>query len=372
MTEAGALAREIGRHIEAPTPGGFERLALRVFAHQYAKNEPYRRFCDGRGATPQTVRAWRDIPAAPAAAFKQFVLTCATEENCRDLFGGRVFHSSGTTGAETSQHFMDHFAVALYQESLRASYRHFVCPDGARPPLAALMPPPAEAPHSSLSFMLGELVADDWGTFYHGGGWQERALRDIAALTQPVVVFGTAFAWVHLFDYMAESDLRLSLRPGSRAVETGGFKGRSREVSRDELYTLFGERLGIAPTHCVAEYGMSEMASQFYDTTLRDHVDGLRREPRKASLPHLLRTRVIDPVTGADAPPGQPGLLAHYDLANLNSVMAIQTEDYGYVHPDGDGFVLLGRAPGAVLRGCSLTAEEAAASARSGASGQGD
>ena len=71
-----------------------------------------------------------------------------------------------------------------------------------------------------------------------------------------------------------------------------------------------------------------------------------------------MRTRLLDPVTGVDAAPGQPGLLTHYDLANLNSVVAIQTEDMGITAEDGDGFHLLGRAPGAILRGCSLTAEE--------------
>jgi hypothetical protein len=102
---------------------------------------------------------------------------------------------------------------------------------------------------------------------------------------------------------------------------------------------------------------MSEMASQFYDSTLYDHVNGIKRPPRKIA-PLTVRTRIVNPVTGGDAAPGQPGLLTHYDVANLNSVVAIQTEDMGIAAEDGDGFTLLGRAPGAVLRGCSLTAEE--------------
>jgi hypothetical protein len=134
-------------------------------------------------------------------------------------------------------------------------------------------------------------------------------------------------------------------------------------VSRDALYALFADRLGVPPTHGVGEYGMSEMASQFYDSTLRDHVSGRARSSRKVGPP-TLRFRILDPVTGEKIPragPGEapaPGLLVHYDLANLNSALAIQTEDYGHAVSDGDGFVLLGRAPGAVLRGCSLTAEE--------------
>jgi hypothetical protein len=123
--------------------------------------------------------------------------------------------------------------------------------------------------------------------------------------------------------------------------------------------------LGVPPTHCISEYGMSEMASQFYDSTYYDHVNGIKRAPRKVAPP-TVRTRVMDPVTGEDAAPGQPGLLAHCDLANLNSVLAIQTEDMGVAADDGDGITLLGRAPGAVLRGCSLTAEEMIAPAGTG------
>ena len=365
MESGTALAAELRRHIAGGNPAGFEPLALRLFAYQYERNLPYRRFCDGRGRTPESVSSWSEIPAAPAAAFKQFPLTCAPEASCHPDVYCRVFHSSGTTGRETSRHFLDREAVELYRASLRVSYYHFVCPDGVRPAVAALMPPPDELPHSSLSFMLDEIVQDCGGKFYCGDKWRERLVDDLRAEAQPLVLFGTAFAWVHLHDYMNQESISFRLPDGTRVVETGGFKGRSREVSRDEMYTLFTRRLGTPATHCLSEYGMSEMASQFYESALRDHEDGVRREPRKVALPHLLRTRVVDPVTGADAAPGEPGLLAHYDLANLNSVLAIQTEDYGYRHPDGDGIVLLGRAPGALLRGCSLTAEEAASSQRS-------
>lgn len=350
---AAALAAFItrGREDEA----AFDDLACQVFAYQYERNGPYRVFCDGRGAIPATVRSWRDIPAAPAAAFKRFALSAAPEDACRPERNGRVFFSSGTTGVETSRHFLDAAALDLYRASLRAGYERFVLPDGAALPVLALMAPPDVAPHSSLSFMLGELAQRDGGRFFYAPGWQEELAAALRALAGPVVVFGTAFAFVHFFDAIAED--RFALPAGSRVVETGGFKGRSREVSRDELYALFGERLGVPATHRLSEYGMSEMASQFYDGSLRDSVLGVTGLPRKIGPPWL-RTRVVDPVTGAEAARVEPGLLAHYDLANLNSVLAIQTEDYGHEAPDGDGFVLLGRAPGAPLRGCSLSAEE--------------
>lgn len=361
MESVETLAADLSAHIGSHDNNNFEPLALRVFAYQYANNKPYRMFCDGRKSTPYTVTRWQDIPPAPAAAFKRFALTCTDPELCTPEHGGRTFNSSGTTGSETSKHYMDAFAVSLYEQSLKQSYDHFVTVDNSTDPVVALLPTSSDAPNSSLSYMLEVLLQRQKGSFIWGEAWQAKAISVLKDQTDSLVVFGTAFAWVQLLDHLAEIDVSISLSPNSRIVETGGFKGRSREIERNELYRMFTERLGVPATHCLAEYGMSEMASQFYDTTYRDHVLGIAREPRKMGLPHLLRTRVIDPVTGKEAERGQPGVLAHYDIANLNSCLAIQTEDWGYPHPDGDGFVLLGRAPGAALRGCSLTAEEFAA-----------
>lgn len=159
-----------------------------------------------------------------------------------------------------------------------------------------------------------------------------------------VTLFGTAFAFVQLFD---ETDETWQLPTGSVIVETGGFKGRTREIERGEFYELLAARLGISTSDIWSEYGMSEMASQFYGRGL----DGVKRGPA------WVRTRAIDPETGDDAPDGTPGLLRHCDLANWNSVLAIQTQDLGTLTDDG-GFVLHGRAPDADLRGCSLSVEE--------------
>jgi hypothetical protein len=325
-----SLSQDITQFIQAPT-SDFNALALRLFAYQYERNLPYQRFCNGRGQTPATVTRWQEIPAAPAAAFKRFSLTCVPEEECV-----KVFHSSGTTGSETSRHFMSTTALELYKVSLRTGYeRHF-----SPLRLLALMPPPETAPHSSLSFMLETLGAEFlWSASRNG------LLRHtLTSLSAPCTVFGTAFAFVNFFD-ATEGEL-LTLPEGSLVIETGGFKGRSREIEKSELYELFTERLGADPLRCFSEYGMSELASQFYS----QGVDG----PKLA--PPWLKTRILDPVTGTDATPSQPGLLAHYDLANYNSVLAIQTEDMG-IWDERGGFQLLGRAPGAVLRGCSLLAE---------------
>jgi hypothetical protein len=185
---------------DATDEAAFDRLARRVFAHQYQHNAPYRAFCDGRGVRPgDGVASWRDIPAVPAAAFKRFVLSGAAEEACAPERGGRVFHSSGTTGAQTSRHFLDAAALDLYRASLRAGFRRFVLPDAASPVVFGLLPPPSEAPHSSLSFMLGELVADYGGRFFHRDGWQQALALELTELETPVVLFGNGVRLGPLF-----------------------------------------------------------------------------------------------------------------------------------------------------------------------------
>ena len=329
------LAWKIADFIQNPPAADadavFDTLALALFARQYDCCAPYRRLCDGQGRMPSGVLRWQDIPAVPAQAFKVYDLSCAP------MFQTvAVFHSSGTTGLQTSRHFFDADALALYEASLRAG---FAAAFPARPRrLWALMPDPEAAPHSSLSHMLGTLNAERFC-------WDNDAAlaSDLAALAEPVALFGTAFAFVQLFD---GSDQNWRLPAGSLVIETGGFKGRTREVPREELYALFGTRLGVSIGNCHSEYGMSEMASQFYGRGL----DPVKRGP------HWARSRAIDPETGEDAVPGTPGLLRHYDLANWNSVQALQTQDRGILTLDG--FVLHGRAPDAEVRGCSLTVEE--------------
>ena len=329
------LAQQLRAFIKASPAeadeAGFNSLALALFSRQYALNAPFRRLCDSDGRTPGTVSWWQDVPAVPAQAFKVFDLSCVPLAETI-----AVFHSSGTTGAQTSRHFMDADSLALYDASLRAGFREAL--PNAPERLWAMMPNPEAAPQSSLSHMLGALGAT---RFY----WDNDAAlaTALAERTEPLVLFGTAFAFVQLFD---STDRLWRLPAGSVVVETGGFKGRTREVPREELYGLFQTRFGVPETHCVSEYGMSEMASQFYGRGL----DPVKRGP------HWVRTRAIDPVTGEDAPPGTPGLLRHYDLANFNSVLALQTQDRGTLTPDG--FILHGRAAEAEVRGCSLSVEE--------------
>jgi hypothetical protein len=364
----------------------FEKLALQLFALQFEHNAAYRRLCEARGARPDTVTHWTEIPAAPTSAFKEFDLSCLPPAERT-----AVFHSSGTTAQKPSRHYHNGSSLALYEASLMRWFNaHFqwqmangqsgeTAPALGNSfaishwPLAILTPPPAQAPHSSLVHMFETIRREfgEGGSAFVGrdardGAWALDAeaalgrLRAASASEQPLLLLGTAFSFVHLLDYLAEQELCFELPSGSCALETGGYKGRSRSMPKAALHALITERLGVAPDHIVCEYGMSELSSQAYDCTI-----GPSRLPPVGSrfthhasrifrFPPWSRAQIISPETGCEVADGETGLIRVFDLANVYSVMAVQTEDLGIRH--GHGFTLAGRAVLAEPRGCSLLA----------------
>jgi hypothetical protein len=364
----------------------FEALALELFALQFEHDGGYRRLCEARGALPTTVAHWREIPAAPTSAFKELDLSCLPVEDRT-----AVFHSSGTTGQKPSRHFHNARSLALYEASLLRWFdAHFPLRNSigqageetsARGceraighwPLAILTPPPSQAPHSSLVHMfetirreLGSGGSRFVGRVTGDGIWTldlkaaVEALRKASHTGERLLILGTAFSFVHLLDYLAEQGLRLELAPGSCALETGGYKGRSRSLPKAALHALMAERLGIPRGQIVCEYGMSELSSQAYDSVVASS-----RLPPPASritdhasrifhFPPWARVQIVCPETGREVGEGETGLIRVVDLANVYSVMAIQTEDLGIRR--GKGFALAGRAVLAEPRGCSLMA----------------
>jgi len=348
------ILRAIARGLD---DAAFDRLAVDLFAYQLHANVPYGRWARLLGWSEERLpRSWREIPAIPSAAFKEADL--ATFPTNRAALR---FETSGTTQGRPGVHYVEE--PTLYEASLLAGFRRFALPDGARLRYLNLVPDPAEWPQSSLGYMMRTVareLGEDGGFFLHGGKLELDAFVRAARRAQddgiPVCIAGTAFAYVHLFDALRGAGLRLHLPEGSRAMETGGFKGRSREVGRDELYADFPALLGIPQDRVFAEYGMTELLSQHYDVVLTEPERALHVGHRVKSSPPWVRVLVIDPESGREAPHGTVGALRHVDLANRGSVVAVQTEDLGYAL-DATHFVLLGRRPGAVLRGCSLDAE---------------
>lgn len=350
------------RGLDAPLEEAeFNRLALEVFAYQFARNRPYAAFSRARGRTPETVSRWQEIPAVPTAAFKDADLTTVPPEEVRV-----TYLTSGTTagGEKRGRHLLP--GTELYDASLVPNFQAHLLPDGERMPILVLGPTARYFPHSSLGHMHSR-VMELFGTEDSGVFWTEEGplfplflatLERADAGGAAVCLLGTAFGFVRFLDRLEAEGRRLRLPPGSRIMDTGGYKGRSREVPQEELYGLYEELLGVPGTHVVNEYGMTELSSQYYDRTLRDHLTGQPPLPRRKVPPPWTRVQVVDPDTLAPLPQGERGLLRHLDLANLHTVLAVQTDDLG-VHR-GDGFEVLGRAVGAEPRGCSLAAEPAA------------
>lgn len=356
------LLADIRSGIEGWNDELFTRHARDLFAHQYTNIEPYRRFCDGRAVTPDSLDDWLDIPAVPTDVFKRVRLS-ATDEPIR------TFRTSGTTVGERGEHHFD--TLDYYRAAIAAPFKRYCMPDRDRMPMLILAPSPGDLPDSSLSFMLGELVGDFgqlmWSGFYVGHDDEENALafdwegfvETLALLVDrdaPVMLLGTAFAFVEFFD---EVGLDFELPAGSRLMETGGLKGKSREVTKQELYDGFAEHFGLPATHCIGEYSMTELSSQAYTDSLA--LDRPWDEAR-FRVPPYVRVIAVDPLELTPLPAGERGLLRWYDLANVHSVLAVQTSDLGVVDDDG-GFQLFGRAKGSQLRGCSLTVEEIAENA---------
>jgi propanol-preferring alcohol dehydrogenase len=354
----------VGRGLEAPqNDDAFNDLALRLFAYQFQHNAPYRAFAARRGRTPETVAHWLEIPPVPIGGFKETLLVCEPIEAARE------FNSSGTTRPEhKSRHF--HPSLTLYDRNATLNFEAHVLPDEARLPMLVLFPPPDQLPNSSLAYWL-ELMARCFGA--DGGRWfvgqagldgpaLAAALAQADRAGQPVCLLAASFSLVHFLDFCDAESLRFRLPPGSRLMDTGGYKGRSRELSQAELYRLAGERLGLEETHLISMYGMTEHSTQFLDAVLRNQVQG-RPGPRYKTVPPWARTLVLDPDSLQPQPPGQPGLLCHYDLANRASVLAVLSEDLGFTV--GEGFELIGRAQGTEARGCSIAVDELILAARS-------
>lgn len=335
----------------------FEALALAVFAHQFEHVAAYRRHCERRGATPDTVTDWRQIPPVPVEAFKRVELCCQPPE--------RRFLSSGTTGGpeRRSVHAMPD--VRLYRAAALAGLRRFVFPDRAAMRLLSLVHPPAALPHSSLAQMV------DWAmTEYAAPGSACAAAGgdidiDAAAGTvraserdgEPLCLVATTAALMRVLEACRQRRWSFRLPHGSRLMDTGGAKGAPRPMSRKGLRHAVWRRFAIPGYFCTNEYGMSELSSQAYENVIADRFAG-RMAHRALVTPPWMRTRVLDPATLSDAPDGVPGLLCHYDLANAGTAAVVLTEDVG--RTVAGGFEILGRAGGAEPRGCSLVWDEAA------------
>jgi len=354
-----SLVQRSARLINALAQGGRDDLArdqlLReVLAFQRTAVSAYGRIVAQLGETYSADPL--DWPAVPTDVFR--VMRVAAHRADQDV---KLFRTSGTSAGERGEHALRD--LGLYDLAAHAAARHALFPDVERMQLVLLAPSPEELPDSSLSYMLGRFGA------WFGAGPSTYALRDGAldhALlvrtlercerdAAPVALLGTSFAFVHAEDALAAR--RFALPRGSRIMQTGGFKGRSRTIEPEAMLRLLAARYGVAPAFIVQEYGMTELSSQLYETTLRDAALGREPGPRRLWVPGWLRVSRVDASTLEPVASEREGLLRIDDLANVDSACAIQTSDRALACEDG--IRVLGRAEDATPRGCSLAIDAA-------------
>lgn len=349
---------------ETDTNKAFQELALQLFKFQFTFNPAYKKYAQARRKTPFTVKDWSELPPIPIQAFKELTLSCEPPEEAE-----AVFMTSGTTNADKKGK-QYHPTFRVWDESMAGPFKHFVLPDRDRMTMFLLSPAEDVNRNSSLSRYLTKAV-ERFGTpnsrffFSEAKGLDMdavfQALQESEKQGEPLLLLGATFAYVHLLDAMEEQGLRFRLPAGSRVFDTGGLKGQAREITADELYARFSSDFGVERDDCINMYGMTELCSQFYDQTIRSkHGSGVLNRLKKG--PAWVRTLVLDPDTLQPLPDGETGVLAHIDLANWNSALAILTEDTG--RKTEKGLELLGRMKGSEARGCSIAVDQLLSVAR--------
>jgi hypothetical protein len=245
-----AIIQRLLAFIAAPgaSDDEFDAMALELFVYQFENNTPYRQFCRRRARTSRTVRTWRDIPAVPISAFKELTLSC-----CDPDLAERVFMTSGTTqGGVRGKSF--HADVRVYDASMLRNFRERVMPGAQRTRIGVLFPNEEVMPNSSLAHYLA-LAFEHCGTsdsryLLDDKGVDMRALRAeldaVRRAGEPYALLGASYSFVHALDALRDAGETFALPAGSLIMDTGGFKGQSRELALDEFYERLAATFGVA------------------------------------------------------------------------------------------------------------------------------
>jgi phenylacetate-coenzyme A ligase PaaK-like adenylate-forming protein len=308
----------------------FQNRALEIFEYQYNNNPVYQYFAKNLNKSPEKVSQISELPFLPIEFFKNHVVVSG------DKKAQKIFESSGTTGNFASKHHI--VDLELYTESFERTFRMFY---GAPSEyiIAALLPSYIERENSSLVYMANSLIkmsGNQLSGFYQTADNNFPDNITSAGNGKKLLLLGVSFALL---------DLAETKRPdlsGSIIMETGGMKGRRKEITRQELHKILTKAFNVPAIH--SEYGMTELLSQAYSKG-----NGIFYPPPWMKI--ILRD-LYDPLTHfTDA--GQIGGINVIDLANINSCSFIATGDIGKLHPDG-GFEVLGRFDNSDIRGCNL------------------
>jgi hypothetical protein len=308
----------------------FTTSALSLFKLQAAENAVFKRYLELLEIDPAGVDSISRIPFLPVEFFKSHRVVTGPGPEVR------VFESSGTTGAQTSRHYL--LDEQIYIDSLLSGFRHFFGEPSSWC-ILALLPSYLERNNSSLVFMMDQLIrmsGHPLGGFYLNN--KEELVANLIRLEQsgqPTLLVGVSFA---LLDLAEQHPFPLK---HTRIIETGGMKGRREEITREELHQIL--KSAFSQERIGSEYGMTELLSQAWSTG-----DGIFRCPPSMSV------SIRDPYNPfRTLPHGKTGGIDIIDLSNRFSCSFIQTQDLGRQHPDGS-FEVLGRFDNSEIRGCNL------------------
>lgn len=312
------------------TEEDFRLMAFKVFRFQFENNPVYRSFCDLLYVHPTDVDRIEDIPFLPIQFFKSHQVVCNTDVN------QKIFTSSGTTGSITSKHYITD--ISVYEQSFRNGFHHFYG-DIEDYVVLALLPSYLERNGSSLIYMVDCLIKDSKnaksGFYLNNLSELKDTLIDLDKRGQKILLIGVSFALLDLVE-MYQFDLNNTI-----IMETGGMKGRRKELIRQELHTQLKQGFGVENIH--SEYGMTELLSQGYS-----NGSGIFESPPWMKI--LIRD-TEDALT--ILPQNKTGGINVIDLANINSCSFIGTQDLGKLHKNGD-FEVIGRFDTSDIRGCNL------------------
>ena len=308
----------------------FTKTALQVFKHQFTNNRVYRSFCDLLYIHPSDINKIEDIPFLPIQFFKSREVLASKETVVE------TFTSSGTTGSITSKHLITD--ISWYQDSYLKGFSHFYgnIEDYV---VLALLPNYLERKGSSLIYMVDDLIKKskqpESGFYLHNHNELAQQLIQLDKSGKKILLIGVSFA---LLDLIEKHQFSLK---NTIIMETGGMKGRRKELIRAELHQLLVKGFGVSKIH--SEYGMTELLSQGYSNGY-----GIFNCPPWMKI---LTRDTEDPLT--IFPKGKSGGINVIDLANYNSCSFIATQDLGKVYTD-NSFEIIGRFDNSDIRGCNL------------------
>ena len=308
----------------------FKALSLAVFKHQFKNNKVYRSFCDLLFVHPSSISTIEEIPFLPIQFFKSRKVLSSLDEI------QETFTSSGTTGSSTSKHLVTN--INLYKESYLKGFAHFYG-NIEEYTVLALLPNYLERQGSSLVFMVADLIkkSKKVESGFYLDNIQELAnkLLELNRNGQKILLIGVSFALLDLIE-MQQFNLKNTI-----IMETGGMKGRRKELVREELHTILQNGFGVTEIH--SEYGMTELLSQGYSKG-----NGVFETPPWMKI----LTRDTEDALSINAS-GKNGGINVIDLANYNSCSFIATQDLGKVY-ENETFEIIGRFDNSDIRGCNL------------------